>query len=462
MTTYRWITLRLFWSLLLLLPAAFFTLWLLHEFVPLGTSTLDPVIVLMIFVALLPPVSYVLTREGLRRFEFLHERGKALVDAGREDSVHEVFALILGVMRSGLLSRSRQEGLRRHLLRSYFPFYAEHPEWEYFQQQLLVAMREGVRPAEAYHVLKAFVLNQKKLTLDIANLAEELLDHDPEDEALATFFVQHFLAEKKAHFRAEYFYSRYLAKGGPLSDEILTLCLPKVLAHRRTDDFAGWCYVRAFDQARPEQPQVRQALHGLWEDYRNQQRHDALSKQVALCAARLTAREKASWEAPQAQAPRKDAKPLWERWAYVARQVARESLAFLLAQKKLVLLGGTGLAVLLSLLLFWPEGATTNKPTANTTIAQPDTLHYYSLQVGALKTKRSAEAAVHALQRRKLEAYVLEPQSPRGWFRIRVGKYPSASTARTAADSLKAVGLIEDFFVTNYEGKKEPKTDARK
>ena len=454
MTTYRWITLRLFWSLLLLLPVSFLALGLLHDFVQLGTSQLDPIIVAMLFVALLPPVSYTLTREGLRRFNFLHDRGKTLVDAGQEEAVHEVFSLILGVMRSGLLSRARQESLRRHLLRSYFPFYAEHPEWEYFQQQLLVAMREGVRPEEAYHVLKAFVLNQKKLTLDVANLAEELLDYDPEDETLPTFFVQHFLDEKKTHYRAEFFYGRYLAKDGPLRDDILTLCLPKVLAHNRKDDFAAWCYVRAFDQERPEQAQARAALYRVWEEYRKLQRHDALSKHVALCAARLSAQEMAEWRAPQTLVvPRKSALQFGEQWGYAVRQAWWDLRSLLRGQKKLLLLGGGALAVLLSILLFWPNGSTTSdtKPTAAT--ALPDTTRYFSLQVGALKTKRSAEAAVKALQRRKLAAYVLEPQSARGWYRIRVGKYPSAVRARVSADSLRALGLIEDFFVTNYEGK---------
>ncbi len=438
----------------MLVPASFLTLGLLHDFVQLGSSQLDPIIVAIIFVALLPPVSYALTREGLRRFNFLHDRGKALVDAGQEEAVHEVFSLILGVMRSGLLSRSRQESLRRHLLRSYFPFYAEHPEWEYFQQQLLVAMREGVRAEEAYHVLKAFVLNQKKLTLDVANLAEELVDYDPEDETLPTFFVQHFLAEKKTHYRAEYFYSRYLAKGGALSDDLLTLCLPKILAHARKDDFAAWCYVRAFDQTRPEQAQTREALYRVWEEYRKLQRHDALSKQVALCAARLSAQEMADWRAPQTVVvPRKTARQFWERWLYTGRQLVWDLVTLLRGQKKWVLAGGAGLAVLLSLLLFWPKGAVTNNTKSAAPTAQPDTTHYFSLQVGALKTKRSAEATVNALQRRKLAAYVLEPQSSRGWYRIRVGKYPSAVRARVAADSLKALGLIEDFFVTNYEGK---------
>jgi hypothetical protein len=454
MTTYRWITLRLFWSLLLLIPASFVTLGLLHGFVQLGSSRLDPIIVAILFIALLPPVSYALTREGLRRFDFLHDRGKALVDAGQEEAVHEVFALILGVMRSGLLSRRRQESLRRHLLRSYFPFYAEHPEWAYFQQQLLAAMREGVRPVEAYHVLKAFVLHQKKLTLDVANLAEELVDYDPEDETLPAFFVQHFLAEKKTHYRAEYFYSRYLAKGGPLSEDILALCLPKVLAHARKDDFAAWCYVRAFDQARPEHAQVREALYRVWEEYRKLQRRDALSKQAALCASRLSAQEMAEWRAPQTIVrPRKTARQFWERRLYLGRQALWDLITFLRGQKKLLLLGGAGLAVLLSLLLFWPKGSRTNNSKAAAPTALPDTTHYFSLQVGALKTKRSAEARVNALQRRKLAAYVLEPQSSRGWYRIRVGKYPNAARARIAADSLKALGLIEDFFVTNYEGK---------
>jgi transcriptional regulator of acetoin/glycerol metabolism len=167
----------------------------------------------------------------------------------------------LQLLRGGLLSAKKQQGMQRQLLRSYFPFYAQHPERSDFQEQLTLALRSGVRPDEAYDVLKSYVLNQKNLTLDTANLAEELLDHRPQDETLAAFFVEHFLKEKKTHYRAEYFYAKYLAKDGPLTEEILALCLSKILQHPRRDDFSGWCLVRAFDRQSPRDSRVRQAVH---------------------------------------------------------------------------------------------------------------------------------------------------------------------------------------------------------
>jgi hypothetical protein len=452
MSTFRWIVLRLFWSLLALIPTAFAVLWFVHRYFLPQSSLFDAVIVALLAAGLFALANHLLTREGERRFAFLQERGQASLQADRETEVQEVFALLLQLLHGGLLSKKQQQGLQRQLLRGYFPFYAEHPERGEFQEQLALAMRTGVRPEEAYHVLKAHALSRGPLTLETADLAEELLDYRPEDEALATFFVERFLAEKKTHYRAEYFYLRYLSSGGPLTGEILALCLPKVLQHPRRDDFAGWCLVRAFDRDTARHPRVRRAMHALHEAYQKSRRHDGLAKQVAARAAQISPQEKDAWRSAEKPIERKSAHEILGHWQFQLRQVLWEGLTFLRPYKREIALGFMVLS-LLGIIYFTRPFSFSDQsgPAVSDASAVPDTTHYFSLQVVALKDKRSADAAAGLLQRRRLEVYVLEPRSSRGWYRVRVGKYPSTRHARLAADSLKAAGLIDDYFVTNYE-----------
>lgn len=450
MITFRWIILRLFWSLLALIPAAFFTLWLAHEYLLPQSNLFDEAIVAVLALALFALAGHVLTREGQRRFDFLHAHGKALLQANRDGEMHDVFALLLQLQRSGLLSERVQQGMQRRLLRSYFPFYADHPERPDFQEQLLLALREGVRAEEAYHVLKAHVLDQKALTLETANLAEELLDYKPEDEALSGFFAEYFLREKKTHYRAEYFYARHLSQDGPLTGEILALCLPRALQPRRRDDFAGWCLVRAFERQTEPADRVRQALWALHQAFQKSRRRDALAREVAALAGQIPPAERATAFAPEKKMGQENVRQAAARWRFRLQQILWEGWSPLRPYKREI-----ALALMILFLfgvLYWSRPFSSSPPqVAEAPAAPPDTANYYSLQVIALKDKRSAEAAADLLQRRQLEVYVLEPRSARGWYRVRVGKYPSARRARLAADSLKAAGLIDDYFVTNYE-----------
>ena len=190
MTTFRWVVLRLFWSLLALIPAAFFVLWLVRKFFQAQSNVFDVVVVTLLGAMLFALASHLLTREGDRRFRFLLERGQALLEANRESEMQEVFTLLLQVLHGGLLSEEKRQSLQRQLLRSYFLFYADHSERSDFQEQLTLAMHTGVRPEEAYHALKSHVMSQATLTLATANLAEELLDYRPDDQTLVAFVVE--------------------------------------------------------------------------------------------------------------------------------------------------------------------------------------------------------------------------------------------------------------------------------
>ncbi|MDZ7273140.1 MAG: SPOR domain-containing protein [candidate division KSB1 bacterium] len=447
---YRWLVLRLFWSILLLPLIAFVTLWILHELLFRGSYFPDTIIIVILALALFPVVSAVLTRIARRRFAFLEERGRELLLAGQEDHMAEMLPLLRRLFDSGLLSPREQEKCGQALRRSYFPFYASHLEDPHARTQLLAALREGVRVEEAYYALKSYVLNQPRLTMGTAAIAEELLDHNPGDQALANFFVRHFLENRSTHHRAEYFYASHLAHDGSLSDRILALCLEKILGRERRDDFAAWCYVRAFQSKWGEDPRVRRALYQLHEAYRLIPRDDALARVVAACASLLSSEEIERWRAESRPAP---APPMRQRLEtlMLALREGRLYAATWLRKYQRWVWAVTGGAVLLLILLAWPEPPASKVSPPAPSPPAIDQQRYFSFQVGAVKERRRAERMRQALATSGLVVYIVPPRHVEGWYAIRVGRYPSQEQARAAADSLKAAGIVSEYFVTNYE-----------
>jgi hypothetical protein len=100
------------------------------------------------------------------------------------------------------------------------------------------------------------------------------------------------------------------------------------------------------------------------------------------------------------------------------------------------------------------RGQTQNRVEATPAAAAEDsTTVYFALQVGALRSVKVAEGEAAKFRRRGLEVHVLKPGPSQRLHRIRVGKYRSKPAAQMAADSLKAVGLVRDYFIANYEEK---------
>jgi cell division protein FtsN len=78
---------------------------------------------------------------------------------------------------------------------------------------------------------------------------------------------------------------------------------------------------------------------------------------------------------------------------------------------------------------------------------------YFALQVGAWKKAHSADQEKEKLQAAGLRVRILQPRSSAGWYRIHVGKYSNRNAAQAAADSLKKRGVIDDYFIAEYQSK---------
>ena len=75
----------------------------------------------------------------------------------------------------------------------------------------------------------------------------------------------------------------------------------------------------------------------------------------------------------------------------------------------------------------------------------------FTIQVAAYLKKAHAEKFVRALRENKIDAYWAEASGKnKRWFQVRVHHFPDKASARAYGESLKAKGIIDDFYVANY------------
>jgi hypothetical protein len=310
----------------------------------------------------------------------------------------------------------------------------------------------GIHAKDSYEALKAYVIQQPALTLPAIDLAEELLEHQPDDDLLA-FLARHYLQERKTHYRAEHIYTQYLAGDGPMAPEILALCRDKFLRLQRQDDFAVWTFVRACEYGDNENSSIRRMLYQAQQEYQRLRRRDALTNAVTTIVSTFTEDEIAEWRVEQQAEQTKKLQFRVARVFFHLQQWLLEIYSRLRERRKLAYVVASGILVLVAVYLVVTSGNfNTQKVSAvETEPAEDPNAVYFALQVAALRKASAAQREAERLQQHGLEAHVLEPETSRGWHRVRVGKYRSRRAAQAAADSLKAVGIIRDYFVANYE-----------
>lgn len=451
MITFRWFILRLFWSLLLLPFAAYAVLWLLHEGIASGATFDDTLVIALVWVSLFTVISFILTRLGAQRFSLLEEAGREAIAQNQNEQTAAVLARLQALFANGLLTKNFQKKVKRRLLRQYFSFHAAHLEKSQHREQVVEAMRDGIRAEESYELLKNYVLQQPALTIAVIDLAEELLERQPDDHDLLTFLTRQYLQEHRTHLRAEHIFGKYLARNGPLAAEIISLCLPRLLNSRQQDEFATWCYIRAFQHGEENNAVLRQLLYEKQQKLQSAGRHEALARAVAIIAADFTPTEMANWAIQQQKQQAQSLQFRFERIFFHWQQQLLELYSRLQAQRKIVF-AVAGVVVLIGAGYMALSGGHGKTPNAASLPPQKDTTRvFYALQVSALRGAQVAQREADKLRRRGLEVNILKPEPSQRLYRLRVGKYRSKQAAQTAADSLKTVGVVRDCFIAEYE-----------
>jgi hypothetical protein len=76
----------------------------------------------------------------------------------------------------------------------------------------------------------------------------------------------------------------------------------------------------------------------------------------------------------------------------------------------------------------------------------------FTIQVAAYLKPDYAHQYVARLKKQGLDAYWTEATSGnKKWYQVRVSHFPDKNSARQYAESLKAKGVIDDYYVANYQ-----------
>jgi hypothetical protein len=90
------------------------------------------------------------------------------------------------------------------------------------------------------------------------------------------------------------------------------------------------------------------------------------------------------------------------------------------------------------------------RPEPKTPAAQVATGRF-TIQVAAYLKEEQARRYAEELKRNGLEVYWTESDSDqKKWYQVRISRFEDKEAARAYGDTLKARGLIEDYYIANY------------
>jgi hypothetical protein len=144
--------------------------------------------------------------------------------------------------------------------------------------------------------------------------------------------------------------------------------------------------------------------------------------------------------------------PIW-----IYRQI-RSAAQWTLQSKKSkrvftgILLFGLSAAVVVLVVNTVGHLVKTETPVAQKIEKAPETItDPFTLQVAAYLKPSYARAYVEKLKRQGLDAYWREAISAnKKWYQVRVSHFPDKKSARGLGESLKARGIIDDYYVANF------------
>ncbi|KAA3616564.1 MAG: SPOR domain-containing protein [Calditrichaeota bacterium] len=451
----RWLSLRIFISLIMLPLAAVFTLFIIHNFIMQGVYFQDVPIVIFLWVLLLAISHIFLTTIGKKRFQLLLETGWRALKTNQGRLINDVFLQIDSLLNGGLLTQAVSKKLRESLYRRYFEYYRENVDDKNFRNGLVECLRLGIHGEEAYHTLKTYLLQKPVLTMPLVDLAETLLEMKPHDQNVAGFMVEKYLADKQKHFRAEYFYSAELDQGGRFAPEIVKLCFPSVKNSGRQDDFACHVYLHSI----ADNPELLDKFgHILFKAHNSCQlagREDNLSKKLAKAVGLIPEEQIENWNLQESIAAHNRLSARLSRLNYHIQQKFIWLWGEILREKQRVLIGLGSVTAILLILIFVPfaeifKSRPAEIEKAPVSITPVNTR--FSLQVSASKTRSGAVNELNRLKRKKVDAFLIQPSRKGGWYKIYVGKYATQAEAKQKGQSLRSEKTIRDFFVVNYKG----------
>lgn len=438
-----------------------------------------------VFVAVFFVIGWLFNRFGLNLVHRFINEAIVWERAGKTFQTEKLFRKAVAVFDSFLMSPFNKERRARtltgHMARFYLTQTTIKPEAEDAILAYLKMRPEDHAVAEAW--LQRLETNHRD-PKELEGLLSSIGKAQSDDPAIQTLIARLCLTNGRTDFQALQSYRRFI-ESDKIPDESMILRMAELfLKKRRADALALQAYMTAYKLDK----QRRHLIHGIAACVYGTQAAGTDSEAVKEARALLSKIDEATlkkvvgrfrpsappMETPEIPPQTSMAKTLATSmlWAtrtliYAVTSAGKISAAMLKAAYRrirkypnlkpvlgwtLMGLAGAGLAILV---INTATYLIQSRPAESENIETPPPVVItdpYTLQVAAYLKLEHAEKYVAQLKQMGLDAYWTKAQGAKSeWYQVRLSHFADKTSARTYGDNLKAKGVIEDYYVANYQ-----------
>ncbi len=437
-----------------------------------------------VFVAVFFTIGWLFNRFGLNRVQRLINEASVWERAGKTPQAEKLLRKAVAVFDSFLISPFNKErracGLTGHMARFYLTQADISPEAEDAIMAYLKMRPEDQAVAEAW---LQRLENKDRNPKEVENLLYSLGKTKRDNPTIQTLIARRYLSAGRTDFQALQAYRRFIENNGAQDERMITRLAELFFKNRRTEPWALQAYLTAYKLDRKRRHLIHglaACLHGAHADNTDsasfEEARTLLSKIDKTSLMKMVAKFKPA--VPPSEKPETHPKTSIVKTLATAMLSAARTLTTSIAAKlalsvrmlpaayrrirghhKLMPilrwtamgLAGAGLAILVintatHLMQSRPEPEEIEVPP---TVVVTDP---YTLQVAAYLKTEHAEKYVAQLKSMGLDAYWAKAQGAKSnWYQVRLSHFADKASARAYGDSLKAKGIIDDFYVANYQ-----------
>ena len=459
------------------------SLWVLPSFqtrIGLGWALLPTV---LIFVTAFVLIGWASTRWGLSTVERLLQEAGAFERDGMLSEAENRFRRALAVFDSFLISPLIKKQTSGRLTARVARFYLARAESNYesdvFLESYLQSNPQDEEVAENW-------IRQVESRGGLREVHQELAyligNAQPKNRTIQVTLAGYYLMLERTDFQALQAYRRALAADQQLPPEFLRNLAKLFLREGRADEWALEVYLQAIAEGDP-QPDILRGIAACVRWISIAERNKPLLQRAytylhGMGAAEIKALS-AGFKPPVASADQRvvqrpiQKKPTFFQTTAAVLQTFYEDLSALprwilrqirfairwamQSRKSRHVLTGILLAALSAAVLVLVINTVGHLVKRETPVSQkiekaPEVItDPFTLQVAAYLKPGYAKAYVEKLKKQGLDAYWREAISAKKkWYQVRVSHFPDKKSAREFGESLKAKGIIDDYYVANF------------
>jgi len=470
-----WVTVLVGGSVsLLVLPA-------LQSFIGLEWTLLPVVVVLLVVFTV---VGWFLNRIGMNSVERLIEEATARERTGGLREAEKAFQKAVAVLDSVLLSPFAQKRGSAFLAARLARFYLARPDKNRSSEAFIISYLQS-HPGDkevAEHWLHQVEI-QGGLKKEHYDLVSSIGNAQPKNLTVQRLLARFYLAAHRTDFPALQTYRHVLAGDISVATDIVNGLATLFLNEGRADDWALRVYIQSFRHGGEKAPLLKgMAACGHWikETGRTRRALQAARKLLEGLDEASLEEMRAGFNSPHVEPIVQDVRrkirvgdALWKSSKWIGSVLFRlVTSAFVIiightmaliyfirnSKRSRLIVGWSIMAVLAvgvvilvvntaSHLIKTEKALSEKKELAEVVVTDP-----FTIQVAAYLRPEDAQGYARYLTKRGLDAYLTKRRgTKKTYFQVRVSHFADKESAKAYGASLKAQGIIDDFYVANYE-----------